>query len=255
MIRKWLVGSTLGLIGLMGGGYTIALKAAMPEALLRQPFTCIGWQRPIADHFQVLTVRRWAKGVVVLSQGTCAADKTTAGAAQNSQATPKKSDPILNYRIVQQQDWQWVSSATGHHRLRDTPTEKTQLVQQSSSRQMIDYHIDRFMVSPSGSKLAQTSAHPKSWAIPRQERYTIFYGKVISKDVGAVEVTFNNGEVLRDRSPDGYISLISEGATGICDIRILGFDQQILLREEYAIAVGLTAQDAGRVCRTIARPV
>jgi hypothetical protein len=46
-------------------------------------------------------------------------------------------------------------------------------------------------------------------------------GRVISPEVAAVEVLFNNGKVLRDLASDGYVALVADQATGAVHARIL----------------------------------
>ncbi len=192
MNRCWL-GGLVGLLCLGTVGYTMSIVAATPEEMIRRPFTCPEQSNAEAKEFQVLTVRKWAQGVVALYRGNCVSDQQT-------------SQAMLSYRVVKRNGMEWNLLGTGSYlSKRSEPT--------SDSKKLIEYRIGR--------------TNPKG-----KDRYSVFYGEVLSPMVAAVEVTFNNGKVLRDTGIDGMLLLVAPGATGICDVRTLGVDNQILQRDE-----------------------
>lgn len=193
-MNRRLVGCLIGFLVLTtAAGYTFSLVAATPEEVLRLPFSCPGKPDVEAEKFQVLTVRKWSKGMVALYQGTCP--------SQDRQAF---SQQVLSYRVVKRRGMEWLLGSVGSRVSKSASLKSTEL---------IDYGVDR--------TAAQGS-----------DRYTVLYGQVLSPQVSAVEVTFNNGKSLRDESPDGMFALVAQGATGVCDIRVFGYDNQILQRHE-----------------------
>lgn len=194
-MNRRLAGCLIGFLVLTtAAGYTFSLVAATPEEALRLPFSCPGKPNVEAEKFQVLTVRKWSKGIVALYQGICP--------SQNKQAFNQQ---VLSYRVVKRRGMEWLLGGAGTHVSKGASSKSTEL---------IDYGVDR------------TSAAKGS------DRYTVLYGQVLSPQVSAVEVTFNNGKSLRDESPDGLFALVAQGATGVCDIRVFGYDNQILQRHE-----------------------
>lgn len=213
MNRRWL-GGLVGLIGLATVSYTVSIVAATPDEMIRRPFTCPGQSDTEAKEFQVLTVRKWAEGVVALYRGKCEDDRAT------SRSKDSTRQPMLSYRVVKRDGMEWNLLSTGSYFSKQSEPEDT-------SKRLIEYSVGR--------------TNPKG-----KERHTVFYGEVVSPTVAAVEVTFNNGKVLRDSGLDGMLLLVAPGATGICDVRALGVDNQILQRDELiptnATAVNNTCQ-------------
>ena len=62
------------------------------------------------------------------------------------------------------------------------------------------------------------------------ETYALTYGKVLSPEVAAVEITFDNGKILRDEATNGVFVLISPAANHSCQMRVLGKNDKILRR-------------------------
>lgn len=218
MNRRWL-GGLLGLFCITAVGYTVSIVAATPEEMLRRPFSCPTALSTEAHDFQVLTVRKWAQGIVALYRGQCAA---IAG---------KDAKALLSYRVVKRSGMEWQLSSTGSY-----PSRAREKSKQSSERKLIEYSVDR--------------NSPKA-----KERHAVFYGEVLSPNVAAVEVTFNNGKVLRDTGLDGMLLLVASGATGVCDVRVLGVDNQILQRDELAASSPLTPESAVNVEGNTCQPI
>ncbi|MBD1859354.1 hypothetical protein Q2T42_09525 [Leptolyngbya boryana CZ1] len=200
MNRRWLMG-IVGLICLGTVGYTVSIVAATPEEMLRRPFSCPGSSKAEAKDFQVLTVRKWEKGIVALSRGNCPSEAKSLQKEASVQ-------PALSYRVVKRNGMEWSLKSTGSS-FNQNPDKPTAGKQQK----LIRYHVGR--------------THPNV-----KERHTVFYGEIFSPDVAAVEVVFDNGKVLRDTGTNGMLLLVGSGATGICDVRALGTDNQILQRDE-----------------------
>ncbi len=194
MNRRWL-GGLVGLICLATVGYTVSIVAATPEEMIRRPFACPGQSDIEAKDFQVLTVRKWAQGMVALYRGNCKSD---------SKDSTRQS--MLSYRVVKGNGMEWNLLSTGSYFSKPSEAD-------DASKRLIEYGVGR------------TTTKSK-------ERHTVFYGELLSPTVAAVEVTFNNGKVLRDSGLDGMLLLVAPGATGICDVRALGMDNQILQRDE-----------------------
>lgn len=219
MNRRWL-GCLLGLLCATTVGYTVSIVAATPEEMLRRPFSCPMLNTEVQD-FQVLTVRKWAQGVVALYRGKC---PISAKMGQGERS-------LLSYRVVKRDGMEWHLSDTGSY-----PSSNSERSKQSSEKKLIEYSVGR-----NSSKA--------------KERHAVFYGEVLSPNVAAVEVTFNNGKVLRDTGLDGMLLLVASGATGVCDVRVLGVDNQILQRDELATSSPVTPESAvnieGNTCQPI----
>lgn len=217
MNHRWLVG-LVGVICLGTVGYTVSIVAATPEEVLRRPFSCPKPANAEAKDFQVLTVRKWEKGIVALSRGNCP------GEARSFQTKEPTLQPALSYRVVKRQGMEWSLSSTGSAFSQTEDKSKS-----GKSKKLIQYNVGR--------------TDPKA-----KDRYTVFYGEVLSPNVAAVEVTFNNGKVLRDTGIDGMLLLVAPGATGICDVRALGVDNQILQRDEL---ISLSSSLRDNTCQPI----
>jgi hypothetical protein len=74
------------------------------------------------------------------------------------------------------------------------------------------------------------------------------YGQVLKPKVAVVEATFNDGQILRDRSNNGVFALMALGATGVCEVRILGTDNQILRQEDPGISVKFSKDGRAQRC-------
>jgi hypothetical protein len=205
------LGWLIGLLSAMTvGGYAYSLVAATPEEILRQPFVCPNQPGVAAKNFQVLSVRKWDKGVVALYRGACPfKGKRFASGA-------KQDEAVLSYRVIERAGMEWQTIGTGNHWSR-IPDSSLKLI----DSKLIDYGV---------GKLSKDTQH--SSTLYHNHPYAVFFGQVLSPMVSAVEVTFNNGKILRDSSTDGLFLLVSPGATSVCDVRILGTDNQILHRDE-----------------------
>ncbi len=210
-MNRRLVICLLGCLSLTTAGWAVSLVAATSEEALRRPFSCPGQANIEAKNSQVLTTRKWSKGIVAVYRGTCTALNQ-----------PGSDLPVLSYRVMKQNGMEWQLSSSGSH---------PATVEKSKPGSLLDYGI----------------GHTKGKGNDRQ---TILYGQVLSPQVSAVEVTFNNGKSLRDESPDGLFALVASGATGICDIRAFGYDNQILQRDELISPQKSDAHD-GNTCQPI----
>ncbi|NJR51745.1 MAG: hypothetical protein HC780_21345 [Leptolyngbyaceae cyanobacterium CSU_1_3] len=219
MNRRW-VGCLISFLALTtAGGYTFSLVAATPEEALRRPFSCPGQPNVEAKSFQVLTTRKWDKGVVAVYRGVCPNYDRPSFVSEK-----KDTVQMLSYRAVKRIGMEWHLSSSGSHR-------QALKKSQTDASTLIDYGVSH----SSGKKI---------------EKHTVLYGQVLSPQVSAIEATFNNGKTLRDESPDGMFALVARGATGVCDIRVLGYDNQILQREELISSKSAGSKD-GNTCHPI----
>ncbi len=221
MNRRWL-GCLLGFFCVTTVGYTVSIVAATPEEMIRRPFSCPTSLNTEAQNFQVLTVRKWAQGMVALYRGQC----PTSPKAGNQGDTS-----LLSYRVVKRNGMEWDLSSSGSY-----PSRNSQKSKESSEKNLIEYSVGR-----NSSKA--------------KEQHAVFYGEVLSPTVAAVEVTFNNGKVLRDTGLDGMLLLVASDATGVCDVRVLGVDNQILQRDELAASSPLTPESAVNVEGNTCQPI
>ncbi|NDJ18125.1 hypothetical protein [Myxacorys almedinensis] len=206
MRKRW-IGGLISLLGITTVGYAYSLVAATPEQVLLRPFACPDQPDVAAKNFQVLSVRKWDKGVVALYRGACPAH------TKRLSNDPNREKLVLSYRVVKRTGREWHAIGSGNHHSTGS----------RSASKFIDYGVGK------------TSENPKhSPDLRRANQYAVFFGEVISPMVSAVEVTFNNGKILRDSSTDGLFLLVSSGASRVCDVRVLGADNQILQRDEIA---------------------
>lgn len=220
MNRQW-VGCLMGCLVLTtAGGYAFSLVAATPEEALSRPFSCPSKPEVEAKNFQVLTIRKWSKGIVAVYRGLCPVN-----AKQSFSKDRKNLEQVLSYRAVNRNRMEWHLSSTGSYRSQIEEKGKP------ASAKLVDYGVNW-----TGGK--------------GNDRHAVLYGQVISPQVSAIEATFNNGKSLRDESPDGLFALVAPGATGICDIRVFGYDNQILQREELLSPKKPAARD-GNTCQPI----
>jgi hypothetical protein len=203
MNRRW-AGCLIGCLVLTAaGGYTFSLVAATPEEALRQPFSCPGKPALQAKSFQVLTTRTWAKGIVAVYRGVCPDNDEPTFASEKK--IPKQ---VLSYRAIKRTGMEWQLSSSGSYL-----SQESEKSAKSTSAKLIDYGVNRASVKG-------------------KDRHTVLYGQVLSPQVSAIEATFNNGKSLRDETPDGMFAIVAPGATGVCDIRVFGYGNQILQRQE-----------------------
>ena len=111
MNRRWM-GCLIGFLALSSaGGYAVSLVAATPDEALRRPFSCPGKSEVEAKNFQVLTVRKWSKGIVAVYRGLCPVDQKQSFASDR-----KNSEQILGYRAVKRNGMEWHLSSNGNHK-------------------------------------------------------------------------------------------------------------------------------------------
>lgn len=58
----------------------------------------------------------------------------------------------------------------------------------------------------------------------------LIFGQVLQADVQAVEVTFDNGQTIRDEADDQVFAVVSPGASGLRELRVLGRNNTVLER-------------------------
>lgn len=181
----------IGLISLAVSSGSYALLKLTPDQVIHQNVSCPTAGATDARDVQVLGTHRWAKGVIVLYSALCAQD------------TQGKLQRVFGHQVVKQNGMNWQVSSSDSYRISNP---------KRPSERLIEYGI---------SQAKETGG----------DRYTILYGQFLATKVAAVEVTFDNGEVLRDDGTSKAFALISSGAASVCELRVLGSENQVLRRE------------------------
>lgn len=201
---KRLLTCSIGLLALATSSCALAsFLSIAPKDLLDQTVSCPTGDQAKAEGFKVLSTQTWSQGVVVLYSALCPVRNDRANVTMQ---------PVFGHKVVKRNGSTWQVSGSGSY-----GTEAGTV----PSQQLVEYGISR-------SLNAKASTQPG-------ERYTILYGRVLQPKVAAVEATFDNGKILRGRSSNGVFAILSAGATGVCELRVLGADNQILQQEDFVI--------------------
>jgi hypothetical protein len=184
----------VGFLGLMSSGYALSLMATQPpEEMVRQNFACPNKQLPVSS-FQVLGRVKWQKGTIVLFRALC--------------PTTKEEHPVMQrifgYRLAQRQGMHWQLNGKGSF---------GSITPFPEAKKLVEYGIGQ----------------PKHKA---REPYTIVYGQTLTSKVVAVEATFDNGKLINVSPQNGAFALLAPGASRICELRVIGTDNQILRRDD-----------------------
>ncbi len=193
-----------------------SLLTVTPKNLIDQTVNCPTDGKAKAERFKVLSTQAWSQGVIVLYSAFCPAANAKTPTLQ-----------IFGHKVVQRNGMAWQVSGSGSY-----GTEKGAA---PPPEQLVEYGIGR---SPSQADGNAPSSQP----------YTILYGRVLKPKVVAVEATFDNGKILRDESSNGVFALLSAGATGLCELRVLGADNQILRQEDLAVPKSITRNGQANRC-------
>lgn len=213
----------IGVLALIATGctlssYAIVLLSTVPKEIINQAIPC-PTDRPIpAKNLQVLSTHRWSKGIVLLYSGVCP--------GENHSRSVRR---VLGYKAVKRAGMNWQVRGSESFDL-ETPSPSAS----KASQALIDYEISKSLR-------------------PKDDRYTILYGQALSPKVVAVEATFDNGQTVRDQSGDGVFALVASGATGVCQLRVLGADNQILQQEDLAIPKQFSPSRSGHRCLPVSR--
>ncbi|WP_421656979.1 hypothetical protein [Leptothermofonsia sp. ETS-13] len=195
-MKRLLIGIA-GLVGLTISSCAISILAtALPKELIQQTIACPTDGKAKIENFQVVSTHRWSQGVVVLFSGLCPGE---------GKAAMKR---IIGHKVIKRSGIHWQISSSDSYVLKNAP---------SKPEKLVNYRVNR---SPNQNS----------------DRYTVLYGQILKPKVATVEATFNNGQILRDHSSNSAFVLIATGATGVCEVRILGSDNQILRQEEPTIS-------------------
>lgn len=219
-MKKRLLTCLIGLVGLTATGYTVygytaSVFSSAPTDVIRQGVPCSTDGSAKAESVQVISTHQWSKGVVVLYSALCPAS----GKRQNS------LQRVFGHKVVKQDGMKWQVSGSDSYGTEALPKPS----EKQPSEKLVNYGISRS--TKQGG-----------------DRYAILYGQVISPKVSAVEVTFDNGQILRDESSNGVFALVSPGATGVCELRVFGTDNQILQQEDLAIPKQFARENQTHQC-------
>lgn len=191
-MRQLLIGMS-GLAILITAGCAVSLQTAVPKELFHQSVACPTNHNTKAADLQVLSTHKWSKGLVVLYSALCP-----------SKSHPAVMQRVFAHTVVKRTGMNWQISGSDSFGIQD---------KQLPAEQLVDYDI------------SQSAGQGR-------DRYTILYGQFLASKVSAVEATFDNGKVIRARGNNGMFALISPGATAVCELRILGADNQILRQDD-----------------------
>lgn len=185
----------LSLLALTISGHTLSELASTPETIVSQGFSCSEVETIPAKKFQILTTHSWSQGVIVLYSALCPAPNSST------------DNHVIGQEFVIRQGLSWKPySGSSYWQERSTPP----------THQLVEYDITR-TIGKQGS------------------RYTILYGQILSPQVKAIEATFNNGQILRSPNQQNAFVLLAPGASHVCELRILGYGNQLLRRDELSL--------------------
>lgn len=202
---KRLLTCVIGLLALTTSSCALAsLLTATPKDLINQSVNCPTDENAKAEGFKVLSTQTWSQGVIVLYSALCPTNNAKTGMR-----------PVFGHKIVKRNGATWQVSGSGSYGSES---------ESAPSEQLVEYSVSR----SSNQRISSISPHS-------EEAYTVLYGRVFKPNVVAVEATFDNGKTMRDESSNGVFALLSAGATDICELRILGADNQILRQEDLAV--------------------
>jgi len=203
---KRLLTCVIGLLAFTTSSCALAsLLTATPKDLIDQTVSCPTDETAKAEGFKVLSTQTWSQGVIVLYSARCPIN-----------AGKSMMRPMFGHKVVKRTGTTWQVSGGSSY---GTANESV------PSEQLVEYGISR---SSNQHRMSGSSQ-------PEEPPYTILYGRVLKPKVVAVEATFDNGKTMRDESSNGVFALLSAGATGICELRLLGADNQILRQDDLAV--------------------
>ena len=195
-MKRWLIG-VAGLLALTTSSCAVSWFNATPKEVIQQAVVCSTDSSTKAQNVQVISTHRWSQGVIVLYSALC----------PDGRKSSLKS--VFGHKVVKRSGINWQVSGSDNY-----GTEDTIYTLSKPSEQLVEYGI--------------------SQSLNQRDRYTILYGRALKKRVVAIEATFDNGKILRSENVNGVFALISPSATGICELRIFGADNQILRQEDLA---------------------
>ncbi|MBW4578003.1 MAG: hypothetical protein KME42_00315 [Tildeniella nuda ZEHNDER 1965/U140] len=199
-----------GLLALTTSSCALAsLLTVTPKTLIDQTVNCPTDENLKAEGFKVLSTQTWSQGVIVLYTALCPTDDSKTAMR-----------PVFGHKVVKRNGTIWQVSGSGSYRTAN---------ESAPSEELVEYGIGRSSNQRSGSAPSQKAPSQK------EEPYIILYGRVLKPSVVAVEATFDNGKIVRDESSNGVFALLAAGASGVCEVRVLGADNQILRQEDLAM--------------------
>jgi hypothetical protein len=207
------LGCLLGIAGIGCSSSAFAMWNAFPRELLRQGLACPTNKTVQAKGLQLLATQRWSDGIVALYSATC--------------PDPRKhsNQPVFAYKVMQRDKMNWFVRGSDGYAVTGKPKSTQRLVQ--------------FRVSRSGNV--------------EGDRHTVLYGQVFSPKVTAIEASFDNGQVLRGDSSNGVFALVAPKASGVCEVRVIGIDNQILQVQERLVVDQFARTQRSRACPPVSQ--
>lgn len=211
-MKRWLV-CFLGIAGIGCSSSAFAMWNALPRELLRQGIACPSNKSNKtvpAKELQLLATQRWATGVVAIYSANC--------------PYPQKhtNQQVFGYKVIRRAGMNWFVSSSDAYAV---PPKS------ASPKRFVQFWVSR-----------STSANG--------DRYTILSGQVFSPKVTAIEASFDNGQVLRNNASNGVFALVAPDAMEICEVRVIGLDNQILQVEERLLNNQFARTQRNRACPT-----
>lgn len=191
----------LGLVSLAVSGGAYTLLDTTPDQVIHQNVSCPTSGSAAVQDVQVLSRHHWERGLIVLYSAVC-----------TTKDTKNRMQRVFGHQVVKREGMNWQVSSSDSYSISHP---------QHSSEKLIEYGISQAVEKGKGKDAENSS-----------DRYTILYGQFLTPRVSAVEVTFDNGQVLRDKGEGKAFALISTGAASVCELRILGPDNQLLRKED-----------------------
>ncbi len=221
-MKRLLIGLT-ALVGLATSSCALSILATtLPKDLVRKSVVCPTDKKAKIENFQVLSTQRWSQGVIVLYSALCP--------AKNQQEPMQK---VFGHKVLKRNGISWLVSGSDSYTSDDRVSDKAE--------KLVDYDISKSSPNHRG----QLASQPGSSV---DQTYTIIYGRSLQDKVAKIEATFDNGMILRDRIENKVFALIAPGATGVCELRVLGADNQILKQEDLAVPKPLAKMQKARLC-------
>ncbi len=186
----------LGITGLGLSSSLVMVWNAFPRSLLNQTVACPTNRAVLASGVQILETQYWQGGMIALYSAVC--PKNPKGETQR----------VLGYKILRREGMNWLVEGSDGHAVTFVP---------SSTKHLAEYEV----------------SYPTD---ATQKRYTVLYGQVFSSRVAAIEATFDDGQVVRELTLSGVFALVLPKPAIVCEVRMLGVDNQILGVNEHLVS-------------------
>ena len=183
----------IALVGLLlcgASGYSLNRFVLSAQASVRRKLSHICPQQTVPEDFHILGTREWSKRLIVVYKVNC----------RNDHSSPYNGN-LLGHQVVERKGIGWQAVGGG---------DRIGLLPQLPPGEIVQYGITR--------KHRGRGARP-----------TVVYGEILTAQVAAVEVTFDNGKTLRDEGKDGMFAMALPETVGVHEVKGLNANGQISL--------------------------